>query len=413
MPVPLEEQVTEVLLKLQGYSVESLKEVSFKKNKQIQVVISSLSPPRCPTCHTSLPIYDTRIRYIYHASILGRAVVLLLKRRRTNCPLCGIKTERQTIADGKKRHSIHLENSVLQYTQRLDNKSTSKLLGFSVSSIYRIDKAGLTKLEEQLLSNTPKMEHISLDEVAYEKNHHYATVLTNQDDSKVVDIQMGKSKDSAKALFRKYSDKLDWLETVAMDFSQSYISATSECFAEHYIVFDKFHVSQYVNRCLERVRRDIQRNLPDDVRYQIKKHIRWLILRRSHNMEQKQLERLTQLKQDNAELFEAYLIKEDLLSIFDRDTSKEVARDLLLAWCKMAFKTTYRAFHTLARSIQAKLHILLNWFTKHITNAKAEAVNNIIKALLRRAYGYKDFEYFRLKVLQRCGYLMDGLTHSN
>jgi transposase len=50
---------------------------------------------------------------------------------------------------------------------------------------------------------------------------------------------------------------------------------------------------------------------------------------------------------------------------------------------------------------------------KHITNAKAEAVNNVIKTLLKRAYGYKDFDYFRLKVLQRCGYLMDGLTHSN
>lgn len=413
MQVPLEEQISEVLLKLQGYSVERIEEVEFKDRKQIHVSISSLSPAQCPICKTALPVYDTRTRYIFHASILGRAVILLLKRRRVNCPRCGIRTEEQGIADGKKRHSRHLERCVLGYTEKLDNKSTAKLLGYSVSSVYRIDKAGLSKLEENLISNTPKMEHISLDEVAYEKYHQYATVLTNQDDGKVVDIHPGKSKSSAVALFNKYSDKLDWLETVAMDFSHSYIGATRECFAEHYIVFDKFHVSQYVNRCLEKVRREIQRKLPEELRYQIKKHVRWLILRRDCNMTQWHHDRLEQLKQDNADLFEAYLIKEELLSIFDKDISKEVARDLLINWCDMASKSAYCAFRTLAKSILNKLNILLNWFVKHITNAKAEAVNNVIKTLLKRAYGYKDFDYFRLKVLQRCGYLMDGLTHSN
>lgn len=412
MQVPLKDQISEVLLKLQGYSVERVEEVDYKGCKQIHVSITSLLSPQCPVCNKELPIYDTRTRYIYHASILGRALILLLKRRRTNCPRCGIRTEHQTIAEGKKRHSRHLERCVLEYTEKLDNKSTAKLLGYSVSSVYRIDKAGLSKLEEKLISNTPQMEHVSLDEVAYEKYHHYATVLTNQDDSKVVDLYPGKSKDSATALFNKYSDKLNWLETVAMDFSQSYIGATRECFAEHYIVFDKFHVSQYVNRCLEKVRREIQRNLPEDLRYQIKKHVRWLILRRERNMAQWHQDRLGQLKEDNAELFEAYLIKEELLSIFDKDVSKEEARLLLINWCDLAGKSAYSAFRTLAKSIMAKLHILLNWFTKHITNAKAEAVNNVIKTLLKRAYGYKDFDYFRLKVLQRCGYLMAGLTHS-
>ena len=131
-------------------------------------------------------------------------------------------------------------------------------------------------------------------------------------------------------------------------------------------------------------------------------------------MTQWHLDRLEQLKQDNMELFEAYLIKEELLSIFDKDISKEVARNLLINWCDMAGKSAYCAFRTLAKSIlNNKLEILLNWFVKHITNAKAKAVNNVIKTLLKRAYGYKDFDYFRLKVLQRCGYLMNGLTNHN
>ncbi|HHV37601.1 MAG TPA: ISL3 family transposase [Candidatus Cloacimonetes bacterium] len=413
MQVPLEKQLSEVLLKLQGYSVDSIEEVEYKGRKQIQVSIKSSLPLCCPICKTELPIYDTRTRYIYHASILGRAIVLNLKRRRVNCPRCGVKTEKQTIAENKKRHSKHLECCVLEHTVKLDNKSTANLLGLSPSTVYRIDKAGLIKLEEKLMENTPKMEHISIDEVAHKKYHHYATVLTNQEDSKVIDIYPGKSKESALALFKKYSDKLTWLETVAMDFSHSYISATKDYFAEHYIVFDRFHLSQYVNRCLEKVRREIQRDMPDDIRYIIKKHTRWLILRREHNMTQWHIDRLEQLKHDNEQLFEAYLIKEDLLSIFDKDVDRYAAKIMLTNWCNMASKSPYQAYRTLAKSIRNKIHILLNWFVKHITNAKAEAVNNIIKTLIRRAYGYKDFDYFRLKVLQRCGYLMKGLTHYN
>ena len=413
MSIPLERQISEVLLKLQGYSVESLSEVERRGRQQIHIRLNSLYPPRCKVCGREVPIYDTHDRHIHHASIFCYAIILVVKMRRTNCPCCGIKTEFQSIAEGKKRHSKHLESCVLQYTCKMDNKSTAKLLGYSVSSIYRIDKAGLEKLELKLHSKTPKMEHVSIDETAYKKRHHYATVLTNQDDSRVVDLCRGKSKQSAMSLFNKYSDKLDWLETVAMDFSQSYISATIECFAAHYIVFDKFHFSQYVNRCLEQVRRMIQRALPDDLRYQSKKYSRWLVLRRATNMNQTHLDRLQQLKSDNADLFDAYLLKEELLSIFDVDVSKDTARKLLLEWCEMAYSTKFYPFHRLAKSIRSKLDLLLNWFVKHLTNAKAEAVNNVIKVLIRRGYGYKDFEYFRLKVLQSCGYLMNEPTHTN
>lgn len=136
------------------------------------------------------------------------------------------------------------------------------------------------------------------------------------------------------------------------------------------------------------------------------------MLRRPHNSNSLQLSNLDQLKTDNQELFEAYLLKEDLLSIFDEDIKKEEAESRLLAWCSCVENTKFKPFHKLAIQIRKRLHILLNWFKYHISNAKAEAVNNVIKALLRRAYGYKDYEYFRLKVLQKCGYLMWAFTHS-
>lgn len=405
MNIPLGIQICERLLNLQGYSAYLIEIADYKAKEQIHVHINSTLPIQCPLCGQILPIYDTRERYIQHASILCKPVVLVLHQVRTNCPTCGVKTEPQTIARGKNRHSIELEKLVLIFSSKLDNNSISQLLGFSPSSIYRIDKAGLEHLEPQMHSHVPKPDHISIDEMAHKRRHNYTTVLTNQEDARVIDIHLGKSKNSALALFSRWSDKLKWIQTISMDFSQSYISAAVEAFNEHYIIFDRFHFSRIVNRHLEKIRREIQQRLPDELRKKSKKHSRWLVLRRPHNSNSNQLSNLEQLKIDNQELFEAYLLKEDLLSVFDEDIKKEEAESRLLAWCTCAENTNYKPFHDLAKQIRYRLSILLNWFKYHISNAKAEAVNNVIKALLRRAYGYKDYEYFRLKVLQKCGYL--------
>jgi len=299
----------------------------------------------------------------------------------------------------------------LRFSEKLDNSSIAKLLGFSQSSIYRIDKAGLETLEQWLRGSIPKPAHVSIDEVAHKRRHQYTTVLTNQEDAKVIDVSLGKSKQSALQLFQDWGNKLKWVETISMDFSQSYIGAACQYYSEHYIVFDRFHFSRIVNRHLEQIRRNIQKQLSDEDRRHCKKIDRWLALRRLNNSNSKQINALEQMKIDNQPLYESYLLKEMLLSVFDEDIKKDEAEQRLLEWCSLVENGPYAPFVRLAKLIKQRLHILLNWFKYHISNAKAEAVNNIIKSLLKRAYGYKDFSYFRLKVLQKCGYLMQGLTH--
>ena len=411
MSRPLEEQICETLLELQGYSANRIEEAEYRGRTELHIHIISTRQPQCARCNMIRPIYDTKIRYIQHASILCRPIVLVLSLRRTNCPVCGVKTEIQTIADGIKRHSKNMEKMTLMFSERMDNYSIAKLLGFSPSTIYRIDKAGLETLEQWLGIHIPQAEHVSIDEVAHKRRHQYTTVLSNQEDAKVIDVSLGKSKQSALSLFSRWDDKLKWLETISMDFSQSYIGAAAEYYSESYIVFDRFHFSRTVNRCLEQIRRDIQRQLPEQPRRQSKKQSRWLVLRRPHNSTDKHLSRLDQLKQDNEPLYEAYLLKEMLLSIFDEDICKEEAEQRLLEWCGVVEKSAFKPFIRMAKQIRLRLSILLNWFKYHISNAKAEAINNVIKSLLKRAYGYKDYAYFRLKVLQKCGYLMECITH--
>ncbi len=405
MKNPLRKQICNSLLDLQGYSAEQIVEGKFNNRPCIEVYIKKDGLCCCPCCYTVCPIYDHRTRKILHASISCRPVILVLSLRRTNCSQCGIKTENQNITEGNNRHSISFGRMVTMFSANSDNASLGRMLGVNRSTIYRIDKIELNKLETDYSKQIPNVEQIAIDEIGYKRRHQYATVITNHKDGRVIDLTIGKSKESAMKLFRQYERRLRWIDTATMDFSASYIGAVSEFWGSHIIVFDRFHFSRLVNRKLEEVRREIQRDFESKMLKQSKKHDRWLVLTRKHNQRESHHERLEKLKSMNKPLYEAYLLKEDLLSIFDDDISQNEAKSMLENWCCEIMKSNFKPLKTLAKTIMKRLHLILNWFKHRVTNAKAEAINNVIRTIIKRAYGYKDFDYFRLKVIQCCGYL--------
>lgn len=405
MSVPLNKQICDLLLDLQGYSATKVQRSQYNNKDCIEIFISKIISASCPKCGMPSPVHDTRTRKILHTSISCCLIVLVLTLRRTNCKKCGIKTEDQDIADGKNRHSKLMGKLVTDFSLYMSNSSIAKILGVNRSTVYRIDKAELEKKAKNYHSRVQATENITIDEIGYKRRHKYATVLTNQEDGKVIDISIGKSKASAQELFKKYEKKLKWLQTVTMDFSNSYISAVTEWWGSYLIVFDKFHFSRLVNRKLEEVRREIQREFEPALLKISKKKDRWLVLTREHNHKESHKVRLKRLQKINKPLYEAYLLKEDLLSIFEEDISQEEASCLLLEWCESVHFTKFKPFKTLANSIKKRLDVILNWFKCRVTNARAEAINNVIRTIIKRAYGFKDFEYFRLKILQCCGYL--------
>ena len=136
------------------------------------------------------------------------------------------------------------------------------------------------------------------------------------------------------------------------------------------------------------------------------------MLRRRSNFNETHIERFNQLKKDNERLYEMYLLKEDFLSIFDQKLSRSKAHLMIQKWVSLVTMLPYPSLMSFARKVIKRIERITSWFDDPISNAKAEGINNTIKTLLKRAYGYKDFEYFRMKVLQKCGYLMKAPTYT-
>jgi len=131
------------------------------------------------------------------------------------------------------------------------------------------------------------------------------------------------------------------------------------------------------------------------------KHKRFLILYRNKNLNKEQKKNLNELMKQNKILYEAYLLKEQVLSIFDRK-QKNIALERLSSWEKNVRKAKIKEFQKLLKTLEHYWHGIENYFTHHVTNSASEGYNNKINIIKRRAYGFKDIEYFKLKILQSC-----------
>ena len=404
MSLPLGYQFMTILFKIQGYEATKILQVG----NRIEIFVEPTMRRFCQ-CGLSDKLYDSTPQRFYIGSVLGRAVYAVLKVYRIECPECGIKTEYHGLSEGKRRYSPAVGKAVIRYTELLDNKSVSKLLGISKDMVYRIDKEELWILSEKYERSIPFGEMLSVDEVSYKRGHNYATVLTNYEDGKVIWLESDRRSGDLIKAYEKLGDNLGKITTVAMDFWAPYEKATRKKIPKAQIVFDRFHLSRILNRKIEEERREYQNGLPEEERKEIKKGCRWLILKRRENFTDNHEDQLAKLKEKNEPLYEIYLLKEDFLEIFKPERSREEGKLLINDWITRVIKLKYKKLKSFARTVQKRLDAILNWFDCPISNGKAEGVNNVIKTLLKRAYGYKDFDYFRLKVLQKCGHLMENL----
>jgi transposase len=186
------------------------------------------------------------------------------------------------------------------------------------------------------------------------------------------------------------------IKAVAIDMGKAYISAMNQYLPETPIVFDHFHVVKLINKKIDELRRqsvdEAQR-----LGIQAQKGQRWAILKNPENLTDKQRHLLDQLLQLNTPLAKAYLLKEQFRTFWDIQ-SKNEAKSFLDMWLGEIKSIGSHILNTLARTIKAYSFGLLSYFECPISSAAMEGINNKIRTMNRQAYGYRDIEFFKLKI---------------
>ena len=355
---------------------------------------------RCPACGSEDVICrGHNPRRFRTVPIGGKPVYLALAVPRVECRQCGIVRQVTLgFADRRVSYTKAFGRYALELSRYMTIKDVADHLGISWDVIKEIQKTDL-----QRRFGKPKLKHlrrIAIDEIATGKGHRYLTIVLDLESGVVVHVGQGKGGDALRDFWTRLRHSGAKIEAVATDMSVAYIDAVRTHLPQATLVFDRFHVIKLYNDKLSDLRRALHRQLKDTMQKDVLKGVRWLLLKRPEHLdpERREPERLEEALRLNEPLAIAYYLKEELHEIWEQD-DQETAQALLLEWIVYAEASGISQLKTFAKTLRAYAWGILAYYDHPISTGPLEGTNNKIKTMKRQAYGIRDQEFLKLKIL--------------
>jgi transposase len=329
----------------------------------------------------------------------GKPVYLELAVPRVECRQCGaVRQVRIGFADPRVSYTRTFERYALELSKQMTIKDVAHHLGISWDVIKEIQKRHLKRR-----FGKPKLKHlkqIAIDEISTGKGHRYVTIVMDLESGAVVHVGEGKGGDALKPFWKRLRASGAKIEAVATDMSPAYIEAVITHLPDATLVFDRFHVIKLYNDKLSELRRELHRQLEDTMEKSVLKGIRWLLLKRPEHLDptRHEPERLEEALRLNEPLSTAYYLKEELDEIWEQEDQEE-AEALLMDWILYAESTGIQILTNFAKTLRAHALGILAYYDYPISTGPLEGTNNKIKTMKRQAYGFRDPEFLKLKIL--------------
>ena len=355
---------------------------------------------RCSACGSSQVQSRGRVERRFRTLPIGhRATFVVLPIPRVECQACGVVRQvKIPFAEPRRSYTSAFERYALELGRRMTIRDVAMHLGVSWDVIKDIQKRDLSRRFAK-----PKLKHLrhlAIDEIAIAKGHRYLTVVMDLDSGAVVFVGDGKGAKALKPFWKRLRGSKAKIEAVAMDMSPAYREAVSTHLPKAKIVFDRFHVMKLFNEKLSNLRRTLHREATDVMQKKVLKGTRWLLLKAAENLDEEKDEksRLEEALALNKSLAVAYYLKEDLRQFWEQP-GKRFATVFLDGWLKRAEASGIKMLQQMAKTLESHRSGLLAYYDVMITSGPMEGTNNKIKTMKRQAYGFRDREFFKLKIL--------------
>jgi transposase len=247
-------------------------------------------------------------------------------------------------------------------------------------------------------------ERIGVDEKSFARRHKYETLIYDLDRRCVEYVTDGRTEESLAEYYLQFEKKeLKQVKVVAMDMWEAYIGATKAHVpeADGKIVFDKFHVVQYVTKAVDKVRKAENAEL-DRQGFDWLKNTKWLWLANDENVPQWRRAEFEELKKMDLKVGRAWSIKENLRNFWNCETKKK-AKKFFNKWYCWATHSRLKPVIEAAKTLKNHLKNILTYFDHHVTNALGESINSKIEKIKKTACGYRNREHYRTAIYFHCG----------
>ncbi len=337
----------------------------------------------------------------------NKACFLDLLMIRQECKKCKYRCwPKPSFMTGKRRMTRSLVNHIIELMRFGTIKAVALFLGISWDTVKDIHKEHLRKTYKHI--DYKSLQYVGVDEFSIRKGHDYMTQFTNLETGQIIFAVEGRDQKSITPFLRKLARKALNLKAIAMDMSKSYVAGVKEILPHVDYVFDHFHVTAVINKSIEEIRKEQQRKC-NEVGLKAIKGMRFLLLMNYENIDPSKESSLNALLAANKPIATAYTMKEQFRLFWSKGDRKSGAQ-FLVWWVMDAVRSRIKPLMEAGKTLLRHYEGLLNYFDHQISNGVTEGINNKIKTLKRQAYGYRDMEYFKLRLyhLHNQGYSLTG-----
>lgn len=356
--------------------------------------------PICHACENKSTTIHSKDHYrlIRDMDIAGAQVWLQVNLRKLWCSEClQARVEKLEFCDASKRVTHRMSHYVHELCKTMTVMDVARHLSLDPKTVKQIDKDFLEESYGQ--NDFDHLTVIMIDEIAVRKGHHYMTVIADYFTGRV--LWMGSNRD--KATLDDFFEMLTQpqktaIQAVAMDMWKPFINRVAHHCPDAKIVFDFFHVVKSFGQVIDNVRRK-EFKKADEEGKGLLKGVRYLLLKNEASLTDKQRVKLESLLSENETLNSLYVLKDQLKLVFYYD-DRERCKEALESWCEMASCIENRSVQDFVKFLRRHEDGILNHADYPIDTGRLEGINNKIKVIKRKAYGFHDTRYFMLKVKQ-------------
>jgi transposase len=371
----------------------------YEEGKVIFTIGQERDDLRCSVCGSRRVVRRGFQSRLFRSLPIGtRAVQVVLDVPRIGCMDCG--TVRQVdvdFADERRSYTKAFERYVLELSRHMTIQDVAEHLQVGWDLVKDIQNRYLSKRFRRI--KLKRLRQIAIDEICIGRGHRYLTVVLDLASGAVVFVGDGKGADALKPFWKLLKRSRAKIKAVAMDMSPAYISAVKAHLPKAVLVFDHFHIIKLFNEKLSDLRRDLYREAEEQLHKDVLKGTRWLLLKNPENLDKTRDEpqRLQEALRLNQPLACAYYMKEDLRLVWEQ-SDKLAAQRVLDDWIRRAESSGIRRLIQFAHTLAAHRSGILNYYDHRISTGPLEGTNTKIRVLQRQAYGFRDTEFFKLKI---------------
>jgi transposase len=368
---------------------------------------------RCSQCQRPAPGYDQaeqrRWRFV---PLWGIETWFLYTPRRVECPQHGVVVEDLPWSEGKRPLTTAMMGFLSRWARRLSWRETAQVFQVSWEAVYRsvewFVRWGLAHRELR------GVESLGLDEIHWGKGKRadsFLTVIYQIDRHCRRLLWVGRRRTQAtlrRGLKALGPEVVKGLRFVCSDMWQPYLKVMAAQAGQALHVVDRFHISMHLNQAVDQVRRAESTRLraaSAGAAARLKK-MRWPLLRRGSRVRGRARGKLRALLVSKLATGRAWELKETFRHLWHY-RSVTWAGAFLDYWCSRAMRSRLEPMKRVARMLRAHEELLLNWFRAkgEISSGPVEGLNNKIRVVTRRSYGFRTYEAMEIALYHTLGRL--------